>query len=360
VALAQEQFSDSLEVEEATATSAPEEAPESTRTRAGRAKEPDEAEGKLARAVDELKAAEDAMRTTLADVQRVLHRIEARRVHEDAGYSTCCEFEERMLAWAPLVRVLRDVSGRARAASPQVTDERRDPGEDRTRSVKALTAIAHALTRIRSLEADIHRSALKARETLDSVESARLFEECGYASYEEFLERAVGPSPLLACAMATLAVEVTNATDEASQVVAEDELLVDEGTGLPAALSVSDAQPLTGEADPNPPPLAPPSTEAQTARSIGGSSSRRLAALSIVAVMVCGVAGLGGAYAGVSLMAPPEPVSPEAGSPAAPGAPRTEIAPAMGSAMRSPKSAPGKVTFVRNAKDIEDAIEKKF
>jgi hypothetical protein len=203
----------------------------------------------------------------------------------------------------------------------------------------------------------MHRSALTARETLDNVESARLFEECGYASYEEFLERAVGPSPLLACAMAILAAEVPNETDESSQEVSEHELLVDEGTGLPAALAISDVQPLTGEADPIPPPLTPPSTGVATARSIGGGLSRRLAVLSIVAAIVCGVAGLGGAYAGVSLVAPPERVSPEAG---APGDLLTEVAPAEASTTLPPKSVPRKVTFVRNAKDIRDAIEEKF
>lgn len=350
VALAQEQFPDSLEDEGASATSASEGAPESAQTRAVRDSDSDDSDGKLARAVDDLRAAEDAMRATLATVQRVLHRIEARRVHEDAGFATCSEFEQRMLAWAPLVRVMRDASGRPRPVCPQVTDERRDPGEDRTRSVKALTAIARALTRIRSLEAEMHQSALHARATLDHVEAARLFEECGYASYEEFLERAVGPSPILGCAMATLALDVSHESAEPPQEVSEDELLPDTGDDIPGAFSMSDAQPSTGEAEPMPPLVISPLTAAPTVQATGGGSSRRLVALSLVAVLVCGVAGLGGAYAGASQIVPPEQVSPEA------GAPVREVASAP--VTHLPKTAPKKVLSVRNAKEIQDALEK--
>lgn len=352
MALAQEQFPDSPEDEGVEATSASEGAPESAQTRVSRETDSDVSDGKLARAVDDLRAAEDAMRAKIATVQRVLHRIEARRIHEDAGYATCSEFEQRMLAWAPLVRVMREASGRPRPVCPQVTDERRDPGEDRTRSVKALTAIARALTRIRSLEAEMHQSALSARATLDHVEGARLFEECGYASYEEFLERAVGPSPILGCALATLAVDVSHDSAEPPHEVSEDELLPDTGDGLPAAFAMSDAQPSTGEAEPTPPLVISPSAAAPAVQATGGGSSRRLVALSIVAVLVCGVAGLGGAYAGASQIGPPEPVSPEA------GAPVSEVASAP--VTHAPRSAPKKVTSVRNAKDIQDAVEKKF
>ena len=357
MALAQEQFADPREDDGIAAAALPDEPPASGRTRAGRVREPDESEGKLAHAVDELKAAEDAMRGTLADVQRVLHRIEARRVHEDAGYTTCAEFEERMLAWAPLVRVMRAGSGCPRTACPQVAEDRRDPAEDRSRSVKALTAIAHALTRVRSLEAEMRESAVKARGTLDRVESGRLFEECGYASYEEFLERAVGPSPLLACAIATLAVEASRETPEAREQVSQDEP-VDEGRDeLPAALGLDDLQLGTGEPDPTPLAAAPAPSEEVRARPPGSGSSVRIATLAIVAALVCGIAGLGGAYAGVSLIAPQADSMPEGGAPPVSERPTVaRVVPAPAGSAQGPKN----VVRVRNAADLEDSIKKNF
>ena len=354
MALAQEEFSTSKDDDGVSGASDSDDAEESTRVRACRTKEVDEVAGKLAHAVDELKVAEDAMRTTLADVQRVLHRIEARRVHEDAGYATCAEFEERMLAWAPLVRVMREVSGRARTPCPQVTDDRRDPSEDRSRSVKALSAIAHALTRIRSLESEMRASALRARATLEHVDAERLFEECGYASYEEFLERAVGPSPLLGCALASLVVDTTKESGEAHHEVSEDELLADEADAFPAALGMSGGVTLSTEVDPTAPTMQGLSPEAPRTQNDSSRASRRLVALSIVAVVVSAAAGLGGAYTSLSMLAPPDPVSPEAGSPV-----RENPTPAV-SAVRPPKSTPSKATPVHNAKDMRDALDKTF
>ncbi|MGA2449996.1 MAG: hypothetical protein ABTD50_15055 [Polyangiaceae bacterium] len=372
MALAQEQFGDPLEDDGVASTASPDEPPESGRSRAGRVRDPQETEGKLARAVDELKGSEDSMRATLAEVQRVLHRIEARRVHEDAGYATCAEFEERMLAWAPLVRVMRAVAGRSTTACPQLAEERRDPAEDRARSVKALTAIAHALTRLRSLEAEMHESALKARGTLERVESGRLFEECGYASYEEFLERAVGPSPLLGCALASLAVEASHETHEAHEQVSEDELIADGGDELPAALALHDLQLQTGEPDPTPLLAGPPAASGEPERQpTGGGSLPRMMVLSIVAAVVCAAAGLGGAYAAVSLIGPQAEPPAEAGAPVsesqpvaaapatraatAPPATRAATAPP---ATRAAATTPRGAVTVRSAREIHDTLDK--
>jgi len=150
--------------------------------------------------------------------------------------------------------------------------------------------------------------------------------------------------------MATLALDVSHESAEPPQEVSEDELLPDTGDDIPGAFAMSDAQPSTGEAEPMPPLVISPSTAAPIVQATGGGSSRRLVALSIVAVLVCGLAGLGGAYAGASQIVPPELVSPEA------GAPVREVASAP--VTHLPKTAPKKVLSVRNAKEIQDALEK--
>jgi hypothetical protein len=191
-------------------------------TRAGRMRKAAGKEGRLARMVRELRGLEDHIAAKLAATQRHLTQLETRRVHIDAGYTSEAEFEERMLAVAPFLRAMRDVvpPSAKLAAAPS---GRRESADERARKTKALTAVGRTHERVRATDAEIHDSAAKARAKLCAIEGMRTFEECGYSSFDEFLERALGPSPVLSSAVALIAAEplVVSTESEDNQRVSE-------------------------------------------------------------------------------------------------------------------------------------------
>ena len=159
-------------------------------------------EGRLARMVRELRDIEDDIVAKLAAADRLLGQLEARRVHEDGGYGSSSEFEQRMLASTPNLAALREAIPGASSARLNVAEPRRDSVDIRTRQTRALTSIARTLEKLRGLDAEIGRSAINASSQLRTIERMRTYDECGYASFEEFLERALGPSPVLASVLA--------------------------------------------------------------------------------------------------------------------------------------------------------------
>jgi hypothetical protein len=160
-------------------------------------------EAPLARMVRELHELEDDITAKLTSADRVLAQLASRRTHEDGGYTSWTEFEERMLATSPALRAMREAI-RAPAptlgATPAAT--KREALDVRARQTKALTSMARAIERLRGLEAELRQCASHAASKLSTIEGMRVYEECGYASFEEFLERALGPSPVLASAVA--------------------------------------------------------------------------------------------------------------------------------------------------------------
>jgi hypothetical protein len=162
-------------------------------------------EGQLARMVRELHELEDDIVTKLTAAERLLVQLGSRRIHEDAGYTSQAEFEERMLASTPVLRAMREALPPTPVPSAKLSIARRDPADARTRQTKALTSIARALERFRGIDREIHQCAAAARSRLCTIEGMRIFDECGYASFEEFLERALGPSPVLASVVALVA-----------------------------------------------------------------------------------------------------------------------------------------------------------
>ncbi|MGD0677145.1 MAG: hypothetical protein ABSC94_17150 [Polyangiaceae bacterium] len=162
---------------------------------------------KLARAVAEIRAAEDVILSHLDTAQRLVRKLQVRGVHTDAGYSSPAEFESRVLAATSMIKALWLSNPTPPPAHIELVESKRNASEARTRNTKALATIAQSMDRMRSLEAEAHDAAVAARDTLANIDSQRLFEECGYASYEEFLERALAPSPSLSIALGCVAVE---------------------------------------------------------------------------------------------------------------------------------------------------------
>jgi hypothetical protein len=235
-------------------------------------------EGQLARMVRELHELEDAVVAKLTAAERLLAQLESRRIHEDVG--------------------------------------KRDPTDARARQTKALTAIARALDRLRGLDGEIYQSAATARTTLSAIEGMRIFDECGYASFEEFLERALGPSPVLASVVALVASGPP--AEQAGQPQAPAEIS-DEAHDPDDASETPFGESTTSLFDESPPPFAQsldagPAAGTSAAGAEGGSGQaaadaaeasasqaprrRRLAGI-VVSVVLCAAATVAGAAAGV-------------------------------------------------------------
>jgi hypothetical protein len=173
--------------------------PEPQRT-PGRAKprSVETAVGRLARAVEGLRELESEMGATLAAADRALRALGGRDVYECAGFASYAELEQRLVRAAPFLQALRVAirrTGGTLAASGRAEQHPK-------RTTRALVTISRALHRLRELEDQVSQQALHARQALGDIETERLYEECGYTSFEDFLERALGPSPLLSCAVA--------------------------------------------------------------------------------------------------------------------------------------------------------------
>jgi hypothetical protein len=323
------------------------------RSRPGRARKTVEQEGQLARMVRELREVEDEIASKLALTDRLLAQLESRGVHEDGGYASADEFEQRMLASTPTLRAMRETfpqspqgaestSGRAK-----LTLARREPHDARARKTKALTSIARALDRIRKVDSEIHRAASLARIKLCAIERMRVYEECGYASFEEFLERALGPSPVLSAAVALLADEPLpppgvdrDALDTASTFLSgpaddtrgfspslftNDMASADDPRGDPGDTASIDAVAAPPEsAKVKPPPSAIPGAAASPA------PAKRKRTGIVLSVVFCALATIVGAAAGVwsgrfTAVTPPPPAA--AAVLASPAAPTVALAP---------------------------------
>ncbi len=156
--------------------------------------------GQLAHAVDGLRALEHRMATTLAAAERTLRTLGARPIYEGAGYSSFAEIQARMLRTTPMLQALR-VSVRRPSLVPPAGAR---AGRSQNRSTRALMTISRVVARLRSLEDQIAVEARQAHDALAVIEREHLFDECGYTSFEDFLERALGPSPLLSSAVALI------------------------------------------------------------------------------------------------------------------------------------------------------------
>ena len=266
-------------------------------------------EAQLARMVRELHELEDEITAKLTAADRVLAQLASRRTHEDGGYKSWAEFEERMLAASPVLRAMREApTAGPPAAEATSAAGKRDALDARTRQTKALTSMARALERLRGLEAELHECASSAANKLSTIEGMRVYEECGYVSFEEFLERALGPSPVLASAVALVANEPPsqNALPPVPPVEPVAAAVAD-GPAFPPALFPDDSA-LSGAAFMASEPEETPSakedvseaTEASSSQQTDGvAAARRTRASLVVSILLCAAAIIVGAAAGV-------------------------------------------------------------
>jgi len=277
-----------------------------SRVRRATEKAPED-EAQLARMVRELHELEDEIASKLVAAERVLTQLASRRIHEDGGYTSWAGFEERMLATSPVLRAMRGVATPTHALLEETASAgKRDAVDARGRQTKALTAMARALERMRALDAELYRCAASAAGKLSTIELMRMYEECGYASFEEFLERALGPSPVLASAVALVepAGGGADATPPAeTRPVAErpeepdlpPALFSEGGALLDAPPPPADGEETNAAQDARSGELEEPATT-PVAIAVSGRQRRSHVAISIV---LCVIAMIAGAAAGV-------------------------------------------------------------
>jgi len=325
---------------------------ESASRRSTRTRRAPRATAQLASTVAQLRDVEDGIVSRATAADRLLAGLEGRRLHEDAGYTSRSEFERRMLGAAPFVQAIRELA----VATPRPAGARaarRRTGDARDRRTHALTTVARTLKRIRALDEQIRDAAATAKARLDDVESRRLFDECGYASFEEFLERALGPSPVLATVLALLGDDTDNAAIDGAPA-ANDEATFQAPAAEPATVDVTTDAPLVApgvdtDADDLPPALlgapepaptadAAPTTSAAAAPApvplpapTGAPRRARRLTLSAALCLAAAVAGgAAGAWNDIAAIL------------ADPGPPAASVAPTPSSAPRAATPAPAK------------------
>jgi hypothetical protein len=193
--------------------------------------------GRLAGTVERLRLAEDEMAAIVCEADKALLALDTDGVLDAAGFLTPAEFEERVSGSMEALHAMR-TQGVGDNPSRRRRSRRRDrrEGTDRSRRTEALESIAQTLRRMRELDTHVRRKIDAARALLSEIETLRLYEECGYVTFEEFLDRAIGPSPVLAASTNALG-ESPLAPPEDKPVPASDLRPSESFDDLPAAFS---------------------------------------------------------------------------------------------------------------------------
>ncbi len=166
--------------------------------------------GSLVSSLGALQAIEDDIVGVLVEAQAILESLETHHVHDDAGFRSFAEMESRLVHPSSMLHAMRLAVPRALFERSKGRRKRgaaggRPEGGDRARRLSGLAALSQSLVSLRSMDDRLHNLADSARFALDDVEASQLYEECGYASVEEFIERALAPSPVLASIFALIA-----------------------------------------------------------------------------------------------------------------------------------------------------------
>jgi hypothetical protein len=156
--------------------------------------------GSLAAKALSLRILEDDIAAQLSEVECALQALEAERTLEDAGFRSADDFRERVAPQLGLLHEMREPKRRAAQVTGRVRKRahaRPRTGDVRARRTQALTAIEHAMGRFRELGQAMRGKIEQARDILVDIDRAKTFADCGYTSFDEFLELAIGPSPIL-------------------------------------------------------------------------------------------------------------------------------------------------------------------
>lgn len=184
-------------------------------------------ERKLAGAVRKLRSSEATILQCLQRAEALVQGLAAEGAHRACGFSTVEDLRSRLFGAGEMLRGLAafadglgmfhatpspadvDLENMAESIGRMTTLYVMDEGES-PRAVstgadpEALERLAAAFARARRIEEDMRQAAADARAVLGEIDRERLYTECGYGSYEEFLELALGSRPFIGWSLAIL------------------------------------------------------------------------------------------------------------------------------------------------------------
>lgn len=268
------------------------------------------APGTLASKVLALRILEDDVAALLGEVECALQALESDRTLEDAGFRSADDFRERIAPQLGLLHAMREPRRRAPQQTGKVKKRsagRPKPHDMRTRRTHALGAIELAMARFRELGATMRGKVAEAHDLLAGIDHERTYAECGYTSFEEFMELAIGPSPILAKCLTVLGdfpapppPEPEVAPPVAEAAASSEEQLP--SLADPPGPAVSDDRPPALFELPETPPSEEPSVDAAPPSDepvIPGHPTRRQRSVLIVSVVMGVASALIGTAAGV-------------------------------------------------------------
>lgn len=257
-------------------------------------------DAKLASAVEDIRAAEDDMVAGAKTAGEWLHKLVAMNAHAESGYASVADFEQRLLSFTPFLQAIRDSLPHGRTRKSRAGGRSKARTDARALRTQAFTSIAESLEELRVLERDTRTAGARARDALRAIEAKHLFEECGYASYEEFLERALWKSPVLATAIAMSDCELPEVPLHADLSDSSDDA---DTMDVPAALSGT-----FGAEKPSLGPDVEPTAPKAASVPVPALKARRGSPMQmVITAALCLLATFGGAAAGSWGSASPAP-----------------------------------------------------
>jgi hypothetical protein len=293
------------------------------------------ASGSLAARVVSLRVLEDEIATLIDETERALRTLEAERTLEDAGFRSAEEFAERVAGQVSVLREMRSAKGAAPAATGRVRRrfQGRAGGDMRARRTRALAAIEQAMARLREVDVALRGKVDEARTLLAGIDRERTYAECGYTSFDEFLELAIGPSPILTRCLTVLGELPPPPEPDVAFGSGEDSELPS-FADPPAPRPADDGPPALFELPPE--PLDAPAAETSSPAELPEGVPRPLparSALVVSVVMALAAAVLGAAAGGRSSQSADVPAAEAEAAPSPPPAHRAALPAPPGSAV---------------------------
>ncbi len=168
----------------------------------------------LAEVVRELRARQRGVEALVLRAARSIDTSERQGMHRAVGLDDMASFVDQSLGEGSL---LRELLARARTAGLQPSPRKRARGGRRAAKPKqgkrenADASFERACTfvsSLRALEQELRERIAQSKGLLGEIERDELFREGGYASFEDFLDRAIGASPVFGTTLMLLGDEL--------------------------------------------------------------------------------------------------------------------------------------------------------
>jgi hypothetical protein len=161
------------------------------------------AKAALLRAISELQKSQKALEKDAGSAAVLLDRAQRSDLARHAGYETSNEFLQHVLGTFPLLNTLLDVQDESESPSQRADRAGKAIGKISVRLCDQLTGrkfepLTHLVAKLHGLEERVATRAVIAHKMLRKIEQSRAYREGAFGSFEEFIERVLGPNPVFA------------------------------------------------------------------------------------------------------------------------------------------------------------------